>query len=434
MGLGKNFILTECIGVALLLVLGVLLGGASVWVFIVYQAAVLALFIADVIVSPRARHFTVTRLHEQKLYFKTDNDIVISVQNRFSQPMRITVKDSPIPQFEPKKLTDTQTVGANETADFTLSVLPLKRGAFVSELVFLRFTGVLGFCRRDIKVKAKSDLLVYPNLRDLSKYRLIIQKDRLLNFQNRVVRMKAAGQEFESLREYVPGDDTRHINWNATARYHDVIVNNYQPERNQPVMVLVDAGRGMTYSVRGFSKLDYAINAALILADIVNQSGDLSGLLVYNESVRSTISPGKGASHRNNLMEALYRTHGSNATSDYEAAFLELNRVQKRRSLVFIFTDFESMEEAEDLLRQLPLISRRHLPIIIFTKTENAQKIIDSPDRTTGAAFAKAAALNYLSERAELIRRLGRSGVKCVETEAEQFAITAVNKYLQYKM
>jgi len=266
---------------------------------------------------------------------------------------------------------------------------------------------------------------VYPNLKDLRRFRLMTQKNRLLPRGEKTVRLFGPGTEFESLRTYVEGDDYRKINWPVTAREMRLIVNDYQIEKNQPVFLMIDGGRPMSYSVRGYKKLDYAINAALVLSDIVNQKGDQSGLLVFDKEVRSIIMPGKGEAHRNNLMEALYHIQETRSTSNYEAAFRTLCKRQKRRSLVFIFTDFETLEEASELTAHIAQLKRRHFPIVVFMKNDKLIALSDDKD-----AFVQEVAQSFLEERKQLFRVLNAMTIPNVETAAENFSVTAVNQYL----
>jgi uncharacterized protein (DUF58 family) len=239
------------------------------------------------------------------------------------------------------------------------------------------------------------------------------------------------GYEFESLRPYVVGDDYRKINWRATSRENKLIVNQYQIERNQPVYIMVDIGRPMSYTVGGYKKLDYAINAALILADIVNQSGDKAGLMVFDSAVRSHIAPGQGAAHRNHLMETLYHVEDNRSTADYGGAFRTLNEKQKRRSLVFIFTDFELPEEARELIAQMALLKKRHLPIVVFMENESLNALTEIPVRKKYDKFLRNTAIEFHAERKQIFRHLSAMGIPNVESKAEEFAIAAVNKYIR---
>jgi uncharacterized protein (DUF58 family) len=288
--------------------------------------------------------------------------------------------------------------------------------------------GLFGLVMKHATLDCPAEYKVYPNMKDLSRFRLLTRKHRLLPRGEKTVRLFGAGTEFESLRAYVEGDDYRKINWPVTARERRLIVNCYQLEKNQPVMILLDAGRPMSYSVKGYQKLDYAINAALVLSDIVNQNGDQSGLLVFDTQVRTFIKPGKGAAHRSELMEALYHIGGARVTSDYGGALRNLCERQKRRGLAFIFTDFETLEEGEELTAHIALLKRRHFPIVVFMKNEGLLTLAE-----TGEPHVREVARGFVEEKRQLRRLLNAAGVPNIETPAENFSLAAVNQYLSMR-
>ena len=197
--------------------------------------------------------------------------------------------------------------------------------------------------------------------------------------------------------------------------------------------MFVDSGRPMSYTVRGNKKLDLAINTALVLSDVVNQNGDKSALLVFNTEVNNLIAPGKGAGHRNKILEALYHIEHTNQTSNYEEAFYHFKKNERHRSVIFLFTDFETLEEAESMLKVLPLVSRNHLVVIVLIKSESLEKIAEQKLKNTEDLFNKGVALELLEERKKIINLLNRRGVFCMECEAEKVEFAAVNKYIQMK-
>jgi uncharacterized protein (DUF58 family) len=272
---------------------------------------------------------------------------------------------------------------------------------------------------------------VYPNIKDLSKYRLLTQKNRLLPQGEKTVRIHGAGAEFESLRTYVEGDDYRKINWMATARGNRLMVNQYQQEKNQPVIMLLDTGRPMSYAVKGYKKLDYAINASIILSDIINQKGDNSGLMVFDQTVKTYIKPGKGAAHRHQIMETLYHVYDNRHTSDYEGAFRSLCDLHKRRALVFIFTDFEILEEAEELISHMAWLKRRHFPVVVFMAGEGLQALANQEVYGKKDAVLRDTAREFIEERRQIFKALNRMGIPNIESTAENFAVSAVNRYIK---
>ena len=408
--------------------------GSALIVFIAYNCLMLAVYAVDYFLTPSSEVLRIDRLEEDKLYFKTTNRLEFNVKNTWGKPLNITLKDERGDfHFNLSEEDMSGAVAAGGERAFSYTVTPLKRGACIFPAIYVRYDGLLGLCRKYFTVNAPKEYKVYPNLKDLSKYRLVISKHRLLTSGQKRIPKRGMGFEFESLRDYVAGDDYRKINWGATARAAKLIVNQYEAEKNQPVYILLDTGRAMSYSIRGYKKLDYAINAALILSDIVGQKGDNSGLMVFNTEVAALKKPGKGESHRNELMEALYHVEDTNMASDYAGAFLHLLSVQKRRSIVFIFTDFETEEEARELMEAAPILSRTHVPVVVLCVNESLEKIAGQNPKDLRGVFNEAMAHSLIDERKGLVRALNMRGVICLMTYAENFAIDTVNQYLSLK-
>jgi uncharacterized protein (DUF58 family) len=305
MAVTKKFVIIACFSLPMLILSTIIREYTAV--FVIINVLLFSLLALDYLISIKAvgNQIEIIPQREDKLYFKADNTISFFVRNNLSQSLSINLKDSiPDRHFV---IVDTsnmsQTVSPDEEAQLSYIVRPTKRGAYVFPKVYGYIISKMGLCRLYFERDLQRELKVYPNLRDLSRYRLITQNRHKLPQGTRTIRLRGMGTEFEGLREYIEGDDFRSINWKATARDTKMIVNKYQIEKNQPIFILIDTGRPMSYSVKGYKKLDYAINAALILSDIVNQQGDNSGLMVFDTKVHACMLPGKGSVHRNLLME-----------------------------------------------------------------------------------------------------------------------------------
>jgi len=412
--------------------------GWHLYVFLTANFLLVGLVVLDRLLTPPGKSLTVTWLNDENkdnhLFFKTDNTLQFLIHNHSGYRLWVQALGGMGENGRFFAVTASDMVhfiepGKNQI--FSYTTLPAKRGAFRFEEVFLRYRGVLGFCVRQVTMPLPVDLKVYPNIRDVSKFRLMMQKSRLLPMGDKMIRHFGNGSEFESLRSYVEGDDYRKINWPATARENKLMVNQYQVERNQPVYILLDTARPMSYSVNGFKKLDYAINAALILCDIVNQQGDQAGLLSFDSRVNAHVKPGKGPAHRNTLMETLYHIEGNRETADYEGAFRRLCEMQKRRSLVFVFTDFEIIEEAEALIAQMAMLRKKHMPIVVFMANESLNALVEAPAFGYKARVLQDTAREFQTERTTIFKQLHAMRIPNVESPAESFAVAAVNRYIQ---
>jgi len=428
MSVTRNFVLLVALGGVLTLVASLFEFHGTI--FLLWNLLIFAFLGVDALLTPSAKAFNVRRGAEDTLYFKAENEVVFYVYNASNQYLEIQGKDDSRRFFTVLAEDLVHFVPPKSEQTFSYITVPSKRGSFLFSKIFLRYKGVLGLCMKYAALPNPIEFKVYPNIRDLSKYRLLVQKNRKLPQGEKAVRQYGMGAEFESLRSYVDGDDYRKINWQATARENKLMVNNYQIERNQPVYIMLDVGRPMSYTVNGYKKLDYAINAALILTDIVNQQGDKAGLMVFDASVQAHLSPGQGAGHRNQLMETLYNVRDNRLTADYEGAFQTLCERQKRRSLVFIFTDFEILEEAQDLIAHMAWLKKRHLPIVVFMANEGLNRLTAQPVHKQFDQVLKDTATEFQTERKNIFRSLNAMGIPNVESSAEDFALSAVNRYL----
>lgn len=428
----RPFIYLLSFGVVLL---GIsILINSSLTIFIVYNLLCAILLLTDYLISKWEELILVERVGEDSLSIYERQAISFSVYNRGNQRLYIELKDE-VPEFHFKaedKLMKGY-VEPHEKKVFQYFVTPTKRGAFEFKNLHVKYEGRLKLCMKMYKLNVNREYKVYPNLKNLRKYKLSITNNRMLKQGQRSLKMLGRGTSFESLREYVPGDEYRKINWKATAREGKPIVNQYEPEKNQHVHLLIDTGRPMSYTVRGYRKLDMVVNTALILSDIVNQNGDQAGLLLFNTEVNNMIMPGKGAGHRNKMLEALYHIDHTNQTSNYEDAFYYFKRKERHRSIVFLFTDFETLEEGENMLKVLPVISKNNLLIIMLIKNESLEDIGNLEVKSNEDMFNKGVALELINERKKIISLLNRRGVLCVEVEAEKLEFSAVNKYIQVK-
>jgi len=430
MSVTKKLIILSAVGILLI----PFMGSDSGTVFLLFNCVLIALVTVDYFITPKADVFDIWRHPEDKLFFKAVNTVSFQVRNNHSLPFEVILKDE-LPDFHFQIAgNDMQKVIPPQSeVCFSYDTVPTKRGAFLFANIYIKYKSSMGLIYKYAKRPLACDFKVYPNLRDLSKYRLLIQKNMALENGKRIINIRGRGQEFESLREYAQGDDYRTINFPVSARAGKYVVNLYESEKNQPIFIMIDTGRPMSYLLRGYKKLDYAINAALILSDIVNQKGDASGLVVFGRKTDAFLKPGKGPAHRNNLMEALYHIEDTNETSGYYNVFREFVSRQKRRSVVFIFTDFETEVEQSDLVSQIGMLKVGHLPVVMLMKNESAIHMAENSSTQARGVYERFAAVEYLDNRRALIRALNKNGIVCVESDCETFAIDAVNRYLDIK-
>ncbi|MBC8060681.1 MAG: DUF58 domain-containing protein [Clostridiaceae bacterium] len=432
MSITRRFIYLLSLGL-LFLVLAALVH-ISLTIFIIYNLICATLLIIDYFISIEQSDLIIERCGEDKLSIYEKEAISFEVYNKSNYKLLLELKDE-IPDFHfstENKLMKGEIL-PSEKKIFQYFVVPTKRGAFTFKNLHFKYEGKLKLCKKEYKVKLDREYKVYPNLKNLKKYRLSICNNRMLNQGQKSLKMLGKGTAFESLREYVSGDEYRRINWKATARGNKPIVNQYEPEKNQHVYMFIDTGRPMSYTVRGYRKLDMVVNTALVLSDIVNQNGDQSALLLFNTEVSNMVMPGKGAGHRTKILESLYHIDFNNETSNYDDCFFHFKKMERHRSIIFLFTDFDTVEEAENMLKVLPVISKNNMVIIMLIKNESIEEISLLKIKKVDDLFNKGVALELLDERHKIINLLNRKGVLCLECAAEKLELNVINKYIQVK-
>lgn len=432
MNITKGFIQLLSVGLILLLIsIGF---NTSLLVFILYNLACFALLIIDFLISPDITALEIARVGEDKLSLYEKEAISFEVYNKSSFRLNIQLMDEiPDCHFKVENRLVTGVVAPQEKELFHYYVIPTKRGAFSFNNLHVRFEGRLKLSTKSYIVQLKGEYKIYPNMKNLRKYRMSICNNRIFRQGQRNIKMLGRGTSFESLREYVSGDEYRKINWKATARGNKPIINQYEPEKNQHVYIFIDTGRTMSHTIKGNRKLDMAINTALVLSDIINQNGDQSALLLFNTKVQSMIMPGKGAGHRNKILDTLYHIEDTKDTSNYDEAFFYFKKKERHRSIIFLFTDFDTVEEAEDMMRVLPVIAKNNLVVILLMRSEGLEDISNQQARNKEDIFTKGVAIDLLEERKKIIHTLNHRGILCIECPAEKLEYTAINKYINLK-
>lgn len=432
MTITKRFILL--IGIGIILTFAAYFLGMALTTFVLYNVICFSLLVIDYIISPSPDMLEIERIDGEKLSLFENEKIEISVYNKADKKIFVEIQDEiPDFHFDIHKPSIGKYVNPHKKEIFEYEVIPKKRGAFTFGKLHIRYDGYLKLCRKQFKLNLEKEYKVYPNLKDLRKHRLAVYNSLVHKDGRKVMKILGKGTEFESLREYVSGDEYGKINWNATARENKPIVNQYEPEKNQHVYVMIDTGRPMSYSVRGQSRLDIAINTGLLLCDIANQNGDQSGLMAFSTEIHAFVPPGKGSGHRNSLMEALYHVEHTKSTSNYEEAFFFFKGKERRRSLICLFTDFDTVEEAEDMIRVLPAISKNNIVIIVLIKDEKLEKMTSISVKKEEDAYMKSVAIEMLKDRKKLIRTLNTKGIMCIECEPEKITSEVINKYIYVK-
>ncbi|WP_053956071.1 DUF58 domain-containing protein [Inediibacterium massiliense] len=422
-----------------LLALGIFIIGASIKAqlfiesFIFYNGILCILMIVDYWMTPTKNVFEIERIGDQKLSLLEEEKISIKIYNKSKKIAHIHVLHDFPQSFLYKEDIIKDFIFPHDQKEFVWNIKPSERGAFFLEEIYIRRRGILGLITKDILLKNKEEYKVYPSLKNLKKYHMMLTKENILYGQNHIIKKRSEGKEFESLREYIKGDDIRKINWMKSARENKLMVNQYEPENNKHIYILLDIGRTMSYRVNKYSKLDLAINASVFLSDVVCHNKDQSGLIVFNTKVDTYIKPSKGDYHRNQILEALYHVKGTKLTSNYDEVLFSLSKHEKRRSLICMFTDIDTLQEVYYVEKGLEYITKKHCVIIFLVKDEKIDNIINQVVQDKKDAYQKGMAYEMKNEKRKIIKALNQKGIICIECDQEEIIYKAVNEYMKVK-
>lgn len=408
-------------------------GSLFVWLAVALDGAVLLLCLGDFLAAPRAGDLEVRREVESILSSGLANPVRLELALRGPRPVRGEVRDEVPAGVEARGHRQAFALSAHApTTTLAYSLHPEARGDLHLGDLHLRLLGPLGLCARQVRVPAARDVKVYPDLTALTREALALTLAADAPAE-RVQRRVAEGREFESLRDYRPGDDYRTVDWKASAKRGRTMVRTYQPERNQPVLLLLDCGRHMAGRVEGRRKLDHAVDAALRLARVSLDAGDQVGVLAFASEVRSSLPARKGPEHLRLITEALYRAEAALEESDYGRAYDFAFARSSRRTLVVLFTDLVDPDASGTLLSRTLALRPRHLPVVASLLDEDLQRAATQVPAAVQDAYARQAAVRLEEDYQRTALTLRDAGALVVRAPARGFGAAAINTYLHVK-
>ncbi len=376
---------------------------------------------------------SIERRMDTRLVVGVENRITLRLHNPHDRALEVVIRDDLPPGWsaEPPELE--VELPAYARRDVSYTVVPEKRGRHAFGDLHLRIEGRARLGASVVTVEAQAEARVFPNVLGPRRYELAARLGALSSVGLRSVRRAGGGGELEQLREYVSGDPFRDLDHKSSAKRQRPVTRVFEQERSQTVLLAIDAGRMMATRIGRISKLDHAINAALLLAYVALRQGDRVGLVVFADHVSRFVAPGRGPTHYKKLLEALYATEAQETFVDFRR-LLEFVQVRARkRALLVLFSDLLDEAHAMPLAEHAALLRRTHLPVCVTMHDAVAEALADAPARETRAAYRRAAAADLLAERETVKAHLRKSGVGLVEAPPGELAVATVNRYLEIK-
>lgn len=403
------------------------------WLGLAWCGSVIAITVVDNRLSRRAQRFSAARAFDRKLSLGADNRVRLQVRNLSRWTLRLQLVDSPPPEFDTPDQPLSLGLPPHTDGETTYTTRPRSRGRHPFGDIFVRGWSFLGLTRWQTRMPAAEEADVYPDILAVRRYDILLRSQRLEDAGFRRAMARGAGTQFESLREYVPDDEYRRIDWKATARRGRPFTRQYEEERSRTIMLLIDAGRMMSAEIEGLSKLDHAINAALMLAYVALRKDDAVGLIIFADRVRSMVPPRKGKEHLQRLLHALYDTEATLTEPDYRAAMYHLRDRARKRSLAVLFTDLIDVEASRRLIAHVTATYPRHLPLVVTMSDPTLQAASTKRPESTTELYERAAASSVLMDRDRGLAALRGGGAVVLDVPVGELTVSVVNQYLELK-
>lgn len=421
-------------GAGLLLLSTGWLSRGALYLTILYDLALFAAAATDYLLSEKSSAFRIERGMEERLAMGAENEVTIRIANRARRKITFIVKDEYPAAMELTSPREAQlTIPAGRSRTWRYGLLPTARGKYGFGDTVVRFRTRFGLLWRQLVFPTATDAKVYPDIREARKHEIYAHRNRRPEPGLRRMRVRGQGREFESLREFVLGDEIRHISWAATARRGKLITRQYTVERSQNIVVLLDTGRLMTARIGKLTKLDHAINATLSIAYVAAAGGDNVGLVAFSRRVVSYLPPRRGHDQINRMMEALYSLEPEMIEPSYKRSFNFFSANCHRRSLVVILTDLVDRDASAELLAHTSQLIPRHLPLIITIGDTDLRELVRATPASSADVYRQAVAEEILRQREEALTRIRHAGGLALDVPAGRLSLELVNKYLEVK-
>ncbi|MEO6550835.1 MAG: DUF58 domain-containing protein [Ferruginibacter sp.] len=400
----------------------------TAWYLLLVLLLIDYVFIFLISKAPMAKRITAERFSNSD-----ENKVTLQVTNTMHFNVEMEIIDELPEQFQKRDWMLKEHFKAGEEKNIAYSVRPVVRGEYHFGNIIVYIQSRLGLLMRRHDVDASVTIPVYPSFMQLRKYELL-SRTTLQNGQgNKRLRKIGHSMEFEQIKEYVRGDDIRTINWKATARKVSLMVNNYTDEKSQQVYCIIDKGRLMKMPFNNVSLLDYAINSTLVLSNICLQKQDKVGLITFDNKMGTMLAADRKPIQQANMLQLLYNQQTSFLESDYEMLYMQLRSRVKQRSLLILFTNFESVSGLKRQLNFLRSIAKHHLLMVVFFENTELKKLSTSSANNLEEVYIKAIAEKFAYEKRLIVKELSKFGILSILTAPENLTVNAINKYLELK-
>jgi uncharacterized protein (DUF58 family) len=423
----------------ILLIAGLLWIGPLFWSFrfiyglVAWDTVLLGAWLLELHRLGGVSQLVVERSFHAPLALEERASVHLTLINTGSSALRVQLLDDLPPQLRPTPPELTVSIPANQERSTEYEIAPNERGDYEIGRTYLRCQTPFSLAQRWAEVDLRQKVRVYPSLQSAKRNQLFLLRSRRVELERRLLRQQGQGKEFEYLREFREGDEFRDICWTATARRGKPVTRVHRAERNQAVWMVIDCGRLMRARIGTLSKLDFAVDAALNLAQVASFGGDRIALLAYGTRIQERLTPGRGNSHLRAILDQLARVRGEPSEADHLRAASTLMSMQSRRSLILWITDLAETAMTPEVIQAATQMAGRHLVLFAVIGQPDLQRAADTTPSTPEDLYRYTAALETLHRREILLARMRERGAMAMEVNAHEISTAVMNKYLELK-
>ncbi|HHH76140.1 MAG TPA: DUF58 domain-containing protein [Phycisphaerae bacterium] len=385
--------------------------------------------IIDCLILPRKHKIEIQRIVPERISLSVPTLIEYTVKNNMHRRIHIRIADDLPDSMEAVQMQCDGNFGPGSRGKLSFHLLAKRRGGFTLNRLYVRVLPMLGLFYRQFVIELPSELHIYPNLVNLRKYDLMIKRGLMSAQGLAKVRKLGEGSVFESLRSYSQGDPLSKIEWKATAKRSRLIVKNYQPEKEQSIVVALDIGRATAGEFDGISRLDYFINATMLLAYVALRQGDWFSMVAFSDRIESYLPPVRHIKQIDQVARALYKLQPRLVESDYAGSCRFLGLKNRKRSLLCMMTDIIDSDVAADIIAYLARFARTHLPLLVTLNDPQVNDVINQPLSSGEDTYTKAIAIDIQAAREEALAAMRRYGVGVLDVSPQQLTPDLVNRY-----
>ncbi|WP_265164357.1 DUF58 domain-containing protein [Salinimicrobium tongyeongense] len=400
------------------------------WVF---SLIFLLVTLADMVILFKSPGIKAERILPDRFSNSDENKLEILLRNIYGFKTRIEVIDEIPVQFQKRDFSHLLELASGSSKSFNYSLRPVERGEYFFGNLNVFASSPLKLVRRRKKFGKEQMLKVYPSFVQMKKYDFLAIDKKISQPGLKKIRKIGHTMEFEQIKDYVTGDDMRSINWKATAKQGNLMVNQYQDERSQPVYSVIDTGRTMKMPFHNLKLLDYAINSALAFSNIALKKKDKAGLITFSNKMEKIVPASSKKAHLNLLLESLYNVNTQYRDADFGLLYTHINRRLAQRSLLLLYTNFEHLSALHRQMPYLKALAKKHLLVVIFFENVELETFISAEAKKVTDIFNQTIAEQFSYDKRLMAKELQKHGIQTVLTRPEDLTVNTINKYLEIK-